>query len=132
MIYKDSNNKVYIIETNEKKFYCELDKNKKSGFQMIDYSDRLNSNNSHRIHLIKNNIHKYIDNTKLKNSINKYNNYEFNQDNIHCLNLIINILQENNLLQEKLLPYVFEDLLEPSNYSVPIVFDEPICIKEFD
>ncbi len=131
MIYKDSNNKVYIIETNEKKIYCELDKKYKSGFQMINYDDRIKNNKTHRIHLIKNNLHKYINNTKLLQSITKYKNYEFNQDGVHCLNLIINILQENNLLQENLLPYVFEDLLKSSNYSVPIVFDEPVCIKEF-
>ncbi len=132
MIYKDSNNKIYIIETNERKFNCELDKKYKTGFQMIDFDDRIGSNNSHRIHLVKNNIHKYIDYTKLQQSIGKYKNYEFNQDGVHCLNLIINILQENNLLKPNFLPYLFEDLLNSSNYNLPIVFEEPILIKDYN
>jgi hypothetical protein len=132
IIYKDPQGKIFIIESNEKPYFCNINKKEKPGFQLIDFDSRIKNNTTHRIHIVKNNINEYLDTEKLNISINKYKNFYFNQEGVDCLALIINILQENNLLKEKIYPYIFEDLLEPSNYTVPIFFEKPILIKDYN
>ena len=132
MIYKDSQGNVFIIESNDTSKFCDLSNKNKTGFQLINFNDRIKKNNSHRIHIVKNNIHKYIDNNKLYESICKYKDYKFMENGVHCINLITRILEENNLLKSSgFIPYIFEDLLKTQNYKFPIVFEEPILVKDY-
>lgn len=132
IIYKDQQGNVFIIESNDSSKFCNLSKKNKTGFHLINFNDRIKTNTSHRIHIVKNNIHKYIDNNKLHESIYKYKDYSFMENGVHCLNLIIRILEENNLLKScGFIPYVFEDLFNVQNYKIPIIFEEPIIVKDY-
>ena len=132
MIYKEPQGNLFIIESNIDSKYCNLSKKYKSGFQLINFDDRIKTNTTHRIHIVKNNIHKHINKNKLHESIHKYKDYDFLENKVHCLSLITNILEENNLLKPSgFVPYVFEDLLDTKNYKIPILFEEPIIIKEY-
>lgn len=132
MIFKNNKNKnkVYIIESNAIAYYCSLSEKIKSGFQMNEFINRINTANPYRIHIVQSNLHQFIDHEKFDKSLIKYKDYNFFQDGIYCLNLVTKILQENELLKDdSLIPYLFDDLIEPKNYNVPVVFNEPIMIK---
>jgi hypothetical protein len=132
MIYKDPQGKLFIIESNSDYKYCNLSKKIKDGFQLINFNDRIKTNTDHRIHIVKNNIHKYINQNKLHESINKYKDYSFLENGVHCLNLIIRILEENNIIKSSgFIPYIFEDIINSKNYKLPIVFEEPIMVKDY-
>lgn len=132
MIYKDSQGNIFIIESNDESKFCILSQKKKTGFQLGNFNDRIIKNKNNRIHIIKNNIHKYINQNKLHKSINKYKNYSFMENGVHCLSLIVKILEENNLLKSSgFIPYIFEDLLNTKNYKFPIILDEPIIVKDY-
>ncbi len=133
IIYKNSQGKILIIESNQDPYYCNLSKKMKSGFQIMDFVERVSSTKNHRVHVYKSNLHKYIDMDKFNNSINKYKEYEFNQDGLYCLNLITNILQENNIMKENnLIPYMIDDVIDSKHYLVPVIFEEPILVKEYE
>lgn len=133
MIYKNQNGNTFIIEMNLDPYYCNIAKKKVGkGLQCLDFCDKMkNNSNFHRVHIIKNNLYKFIDIKKLNSSINKYKNYKFGQDGINCLHLLIKFLEENNLFTGKGLLTKFDDLIDPKNYKVPVIFDEPILVKEY-
>ncbi len=132
IIYKDSNNETFIIESNGDPSYCELSKKIKNGFQFKKFINRIEETKIHRVHIVKNNIYQFIDNNKIINWINKYKNHKFLEDNINCIGLVVSFLQENNLLKNQFMPYLFEDLINPLNYNIPITFSKPILIKNYD
>jgi len=135
MIYKDNdNNKILIIETNgEIDHSCEYKNVKKKGVKCIDFIKRCNNSPFHRIHVVKSNLHKFIDNDKLKESIKKYNNYNFFENGVYCIKLIVNILHENGVLKDEcILPYLMDDLIDSKNYTVPVKFEQPIKVREPD
>lgn len=133
IIYKDPNGKVYIFESNGDRYYCELSKKVKSGTALMNFNKRINQTKVHRVHVFKNNLHKFIDNNKFFEIIKKYKDHKFNQDNIYCIKLVVNILIENGVLKdENLLHYLMDDLVDPKNYKVPVKFEEPIKVREPD
>jgi hypothetical protein len=132
MIYKNSNGKLFIIETNDEPHYCCLHKKYVDGFQIHDYNKRIEEAKFYRIHIYKSNIYKYIDNNKLVDSINKYKNYYFFENGVYCINLITKILQENGVYKDDcIMPPIFDDLVEPKNYIYPIEF-EAILVKQYN
>lgn len=133
IIYKDKSGKVYILESNADEHYCELSKKRKQGVCLIDFKKRIKINNTHRIHLIKNNIHKFIDNDNFYKSILKYKDLSFMENGVYCLNLITNILEEHGIMKEKkFIPYLFDELYLKNNYKKSIEFEKPIIIKEYE
>jgi hypothetical protein len=134
MIYKDNeNNKITIIETNSDCIHsCEY-KNKTKGVKCIDFIKRCNNSPFHRIHVVKSNLHKFIDNDKFKESIKKYHDYDFNENGVYCIKLIVNILNENGVLKDEcIVPYLMDDLIDSKNYTVPVKFEQPIKVREPD
>jgi len=133
LIYKDNKNKLYIIESNADKKFCSFSKKLKSGFQMIEFINRINNAYPYRIHIVQNNLYQFINNDKLNESIIKYKNYNFLQNGVYCIKLIVNILIENGVLKDEcIFPYLIDDLIDSKNYNVPIVFNEPILIKNLE
>ncbi len=133
IIYKDPKGKVYILESNGGKYHCELSNKLKNGTTLIDFNKRINETKVHRIHVFKNNLHKFIDNNKFLEIIKKYKDHSFWQDNIYCIKLVVNVLLENDVLKdENLIHYLMDDLVDPKNYKVPVKFEEPIKVREPD
>ena len=134
MIYKDNdNNKITIIESNAFNYFCEYKKIIKSGTHCTDFINRCNNASFHRIHVFKSNLHQFIDNDKLKESIKKYHDYDFNENGVYCIKLIVNILHENGVLKDEcIVPYLMDDLIDPKNYTVPVKFEQPIKVREPD
>jgi len=97
---------------------------------MNEFINRINNAQYYRIHIIQNNLNQFIDLNKLNDSIQKYRNYDFCQDNVYCIKLIENLLQENQLLKTKTLPYLIDDFINNEYYNVPVVFKEPVIIKD--
>ena len=134
MIYKDTIGNIYILENNGDPFYCNLTKKIKTGSLLLDINERIDNLNNYRIHIVKTNLHKYINIDKLNQSIDKYKEHTFLQDGIYCVNYIIKLLQENDLfkINNGLLPHLPIDILNKENYKCDIIFEEPICIKDID
>jgi hypothetical protein len=131
MIYKDKTGNVYILECNSYPYYCHLTKKMKSGTVLLNFNERLDNLNYYRIHVVKTNLHKYINIDKLNQSIDKYKEYSFLQDGIYCVNYIIKLLEENDLFKmNSLLPPLQIDILNKENYKCDIIFEEPIIIKD--
>jgi hypothetical protein len=131
MVYKANNGKIYIIENNENEYFCELNKKKKAGTTMTNIFNRLMEPHT-RFHIIKSNMHKYIDHHKLYNSIHKYMYTKFDIYNFNCIDYIKWLLYENGLLKlpnNILNRYLHEDIINASNYNVNIKFEEPIIIN---
>jgi hypothetical protein len=133
MIYKNNDGKIYILECGGTTFYCNYqNKIVDDGVMMVDFKDRIEKAKNYRIHIVKTNIHKYINIEKLKNSIEKYKNYSLND--INCIDYVTRILYDSNVLK---LPkgilnhYLFDDLLNKSNYNIDIQFEKPIIIKDY-
>jgi hypothetical protein len=132
MIYKADNGKLYILESNPEPFFCSY-QNKiiEKGVAMIEFNYRINNLNSYRIHALKTNIYQHININKLKDSIEKYKNHNFND--INCIEYVTRILYDNDVLK---LPtgllnrYLFDDLLDKSNYNFDVEF-KPIIIKDY-
>jgi len=132
IIYKNPEGKILIIESTAKEHYCNLSNKKKNGFIMTNFIDRVKNAKMSRIHVYKNNLHEYINMEKFNESINKYKNYSYLENNVHCLNLITTIFQENGLMKkDNIIPYLLDDLIKPENYIVPIKIQKPILVKEF-
>jgi len=135
MIYKDNeNNKITIFEINvdDDIHSCEY-KNKTKAVKCIDFIKRCNNSPFHRIHVVKSNLHKFIDNDKFKESIKKYHDYDFNENGVYCIKLLVNILIENGVLKDEcILPYLMDDLIDSKNYTVPVKFEQPIKVREPD
>jgi hypothetical protein len=132
MIYKADNGKLYILENTPEMFYCHnLKRIVKNGVMMLDFMDRLNSIEDYRIHIVKTNIYKHINIDNLKNSIDRYKNY--NMIDINCIEYITRLLYDSNVIK---LPngvinrYLFDDLLNKSNYNFDVEFN-PIIIKDY-
>jgi hypothetical protein len=132
MIYKDNDGKIYILECGGGKFYCNyLNKIIDDSVMMVDFIFRVEKATSYRIHVVKSNIHKYINIQKLKNSIEKYKNYSLSD--INCIEYISRLLYDSDVLK---LPtgilnrYFFDDLLDKSNYNFDVEFN-PIIIKDY-
>jgi hypothetical protein len=131
MIYKDTTSDVYILENNGDPFYCNLTKKIKTGSLLLVINERIDNLNNYRIHIIKTNLHKYINIDKLNQSIDKYKEHTFLQDGIYCVNYIIKLLQENDLfkINGSLIPLPTA-ILDKENYKCDIIFEEPIIIKD--
>ena len=132
MIFKDKNGKAYIMESNGETFFCDIFKREKKGVCFLDLAKRIKNSTYHRIHIVKNNIHKYLDHDKFEECCFKYKDYDFNENGVYCLNLVTKILNENDIMKPNfILPYIFEDVINPKNYNKNIIFEEPIIIKEY-
>jgi hypothetical protein len=93
----------------------------------MNFINRVNSTIYHRIHVVRSDLHKYIDKEKFLSSIEKYKDYDFNQNGIYCLTLVTKILEENGVMKpNNLLPYLLDDTIKPINYNVPVKFEEPV------
>jgi len=134
MIYKDSTDNVYILENTADKLYCHLIKEIKSGRLLLDFNGRFDNLDNYRVHVVKNNLHKYINNDKLNESIHKYKEYSFNQDGIYCVNYITKLLEENGLFKtsNSIIPLLPIDIFDKKNYNFDIIFEEPIIIKDIE
>ena len=130
IIYKDSFDNVYILESNGDKFYCDLTKKTKNGPLVIDINKRFDNLENYRIHIVKTNLYKFIDIKKLNESIMKYKEYSFMHDGIYCVNYILKILEENNLYKINNMFPVPNDILNKNNYLCDIIFEESIIIKD--
>jgi len=132
MIYRDDNGKLYILENTTSEFYCHY-KNKVINGEpmMVEFYDRLNQSKDYRIHIIKTNIHEHINIDKLKNSIEKYKNHTI--DDINCIEYIVRLLYDSEVIK---LPtgllnrYLFDGLLDETNYNFDVIFQKPIIIKD--
>jgi hypothetical protein len=131
MIYKDITGKIYILESHGDPFYCHLTKKIKTGSLLFDFNERLDNLDNYRIHVVKTNLHKYININKLNQSIDKYKEYSFLQDGIYCVNYITKLLEENDLykINSSLFPLPTA-ILNKENYKCDIIFEEPITIKD--
>ena len=133
MIYKTNDGKLYILENTHSEFYCN-NKNKivKGEGMMIEFYDRIKNSKDYRIHVVKTNIHNYININKLKNSIEKYKNYSIHD--IDCIEYIVRLLYDSDVIK---LPtgilnrYLFDNLLDKSNYNFDIQFEKPIIINDY-
>jgi len=133
MIYKHKNGKIYILESTHSKLFCNY-KNKtvNSESVMVDFYDRINNSKDYRIHIVKTNIHQYINLDKLINSIQKYKNYSTHD--INCIDYIVKLLYDNDIIK---LPtsiinhYLFDDILNKFNYNINIQFQKPIIINNY-
>lgn len=134
MIYKDKIGNVNILEANGEPFYCNLTKKIKTGTVLLDFNERYDNLINYRIHIVRTNLHKYINIDKLNQSINKYKEYISNQDGINCISYIIKLLEENDLFKSNnsLIPYLPIDILNKNNYKCDIIFEEPIIIKDIE
>ncbi len=131
IIHKDTYGDTYLIEMNVDPYYCNLKKKFTTGIQYLNFLDRVNNSKFHRIHAIRNNLHKFIDTNKINDVLMKYKDHNFGQDGLNCLNLVVKILEENNLYNNDGLFTTFDDIINPKNYKVPVLFDQPILIKEY-
>jgi hypothetical protein len=135
MIYKDTNGKIYILESDGGKLYCNLTNKYKEGVACIDIDKRINKLENYRVHIVKSNLHKYINMDKLNQSIHKYKDHLFLQDGIYCVNYIMKLLEENNLYKINdycIVPPLPIDILKKENYKCDIIFEEPIIIKDIN
>lgn len=131
MIYKDKNGINYILESTGLKHYCNLNNVIKNGTILLNFNDRIEKTNNNRVHLVKNNLHKYIDKKKLSESILKYKNHAYLEDGLYCVNYITTLLEENGLFKyNDLLPITPDKILSPEYYKFDIKFEEPLIIKE--
>ena len=131
MIYKASNRKIYILESTTNSNYCHINnKLVNSQVMIVDFNERINKATSYRIHIVKTNIYQHININNLKNSIEKYKNYTFND--INCIEYITRLLYDSNKLLIGLLNrYSFNDILDKTNYNFDVRFDKPIIIKDY-
>ena len=130
MIYKDEHGKNYILESSGLYYYCNLTNVVKNGTMLLNFNDRIENISNNRVHVVKNNLHKYIDKKKLNESILKYKNYTYLQDDLYCVNYITTLLEENGLFKcNDMLPITPEKILSPEYYNFDIKFEEPIIIK---
>ena len=134
MIYKDTTGKVYVLESNGDPFYCNLTKKIKTGPVLLDFNERYDNLINYRIHIVKTNLHKYINIDKLNQSIDKYKELSFNQDGINCVTYITKLLEENNLFRtsNSIIPNLPIDILNENNYKCDIIFEVPIIIKDIE
>jgi hypothetical protein len=132
MIYKNAQGNLMIIESNEDTYFSRISNKEKSGFMLLNLNNKVNFTDVHRIHIYRNNLHKFIDNDKLHLSIEKYKNYDFLQDGYYCINILTKILQENGVFinENRIIPYSTNDLIDSNNYTVPVVFEEPVIVKQ--
>lgn len=132
IIYKDPSNNIYILESNGEDKYCELTKKIKSGVQLLHYDERFKNIINYRIHVVKTNLHNYIDSQKFYETFFKYKDYTFLQDGIYCVNFIEKIFEENELYKNKNFFSQPCDLLEKKNYKCDVKFEEPIIIVDIE
>ena len=134
MIYKDINNKLFILENNGYEHYCMLTKKIKSGPMLLDFNNRMANINNYRIHIVTTNIINYLDIKKLEESINKYKNYEFSVlGGLYCVNYLTTLLNENKIFESyNILPLVPSDLLDTKNYLIPITYNDIITINKIN
>ncbi len=134
MVYKDKNGKINLLEFNSDDFYCNFTNKIKNGSMIFNIDERLKNLKNYRVHIVKNNLHKFIDIEKFNQSINKYKDHVFLQDGIYCVNYIMRLLEENNLykVNNSLIPSLPIDILNKNNYNCDIIFEEPICVLDID
>jgi hypothetical protein len=134
IIYKDSIGNVYILENTDDKLYCHLTKEIKSGCLLLDFNERFDNLDNYRVHVVKTNLHKYINNDKLNESINKYKEYSFKLYGMNCVNYITKLLEENGLFKtsNSIIPLLPIDIFNKNNYNCDIIFEEPIIIKDIE
>ena len=97
---------------------------------MLDFNERFNNLKNYRIHIVKNNLHKFIDIEKFNRSILKYKDHSFQQDGIYCVNYITKLLEENGLYRSNNMFPLPDNLLNKNNYTFGIKFEEPVIIKD--
>ncbi len=133
IIYKDKvKGKVYIMDYSPDENFCCIEKRYKQGLVFYDFDILHNYKPNDRIHIVKSNIHKYINYDELNKSIVKYSKINFLENGIYCLNLVTKIFQENGLMKnDDYIPYLFDDVIDSKHYNVPIKFEEPIIIKDY-
>ncbi len=133
MIYKLDNGETYITEMEIGDNYCEYKKKiVKDGIMMKRFDKRINESQNYRIHIVKTNIHEYINIDKLKNSIEKYKDYTF--DKINCIDYVTRLLYDSDIMKLPigiLQRYFFDDLFNKDNYNFDIKFEKPITIIDF-
>jgi hypothetical protein len=130
MVYKKNDN-IYIIENNYYPKKSLLTNQIKTGPTLIDLNMFMNDIDNTRIHIVKNNIHEYININKLNMSLDKYKNYLYYEDGLYCFNYISKLLEENGLLNKLNKIFIVpNDLLNAKNYKFNIKFEKPIFIND--
>jgi hypothetical protein len=90
MILK-TKDETYIVENTEDEYFCLHHKYKKNGPILHKAKDKIKEY-SGRVYLSKNNLHKFISESQIRENFKKYENYHFLQDGIGCVSMISNML----------------------------------------
>jgi hypothetical protein len=99
IVIKDSNNKLYILESEHSEHYCKYSNRIKNGVILLDLEERLKTFDC--AYLLKTNLHKYIQYDELISFLNKYKNKEYMEDNINCITFVSLFLKELKLIHGK-------------------------------
>ncbi len=142
LVYKDQvDKKIYIMENVQTTYYCNINKKYKSGVLMkelnnsIEKTKDFKTNNSRKIFIFNTNIHKFITNKQIYDSVYKYKDYYWGQDNLQCSNLLYNIFVENGIMKEDFNDFIIftpDMLLNPKNYSVDVQINKIPLLLEYD
>ena len=101
--------------------------------EKTEYLKDKENDNDRDILIYKTNINKYVNNKQIYDSIIKYKDYDYSQDNLQCSNLLYNIFIDTNIMNERFNDFVIvtpDIFLNPKNYSVNIKIDKiPLILK---
>ena len=107
--------KIYVLEANNTNYFCCLDQKYKSGPALLDFYDRITNINAYRVHIIKTNIHKFIDMNKFIESMYKYKDYKFSffngENNIYCVSYISKLLPALLILLQHFFHEIVSDMI---------------------
>ena len=122
IIVKDSNNKLYILESEHTEHYCKYSNRITNGVMLLDLEDRLKSFDNY--YLVKTSLNKYIKQDELVKFIEKYKDKEYMEDNINCITLVSLFLKELKLIHNNSSIYTdYKYFLNNKNYTNEVDID---------
>jgi hypothetical protein len=110
-------NETYIIESTDDEYFCLHHKYKKTGPIMHRAKETIKKYPG-RVHLCKNNLHKFINEQQVYEQFKKYEHQHFLQNGMWCVDMISNILSDIGVMYRPPIFYVPCDILNLQNYKV--------------
>jgi hypothetical protein len=120
IIVKDTNQKVYIMESEHIPHYCEYSKKTKTGVILSSFEKRIQEFET--VYIVKNNIHEHVSNNDMMSFIEKYKDVEYMENDINCIVFLLVFLKEHGLLKHeeitKRLYVEYPYILDNANYTI--------------
>ena len=103
IIIKNDEEEPYLLECDYRYSYCNFSKKEKTGVILFKLDERIRFQPSDKkvgtMFYLKNNLHKYLDNSNVFNIINKYKDVSYMENNLNCISFTLLFFQELNLLK---------------------------------